>query len=288
MPERTMDVKLEVSEGYRKARGKHAVVAAVSIAWGAAQIEIGTMSLGVFTSNIVTSSAVIVGLFSLLLYFSARTVIEYAMQTVEVRRWRLAQLDFHLALNLFRISLFVLTVSTVSRNQESAVKATLGLLLMLIAFCFIFGVIYLVVCAVYIPLRTISLKRSVVGAVMESLFISVVLTALAISFLIEDQLRSTPRLAFIPNFLPDSGTPLQQGVIATVAICILLSFLRSDLLLRRIFAYAPKRIGEHYTENGRHFYREDWNPEHPDYDDLKKSSSPFVVEKISGSDKAKE
>jgi len=274
---------LETSEGFRKARGKLAVVSAVSIAWGAAQIEIGSFKLGGITSNVASSNTIFFGLLALLLYFGSRTSLEFAMQNVDVRRWRLAQLDFHISFILFRIALFILAISIVNRDQGVAFKAMYGFLVFFTLFFVLFIVVYFLFSALYIPFRTTVLNGSVATSASMSLAYSMAISFFMMIAIIIDQVYGIDFLSFMPNFIPLTGSLTHTIFLTTVFIALFVSFFRADLFLHPLFAHVPKRIGTHYTENGRQFYKEDWNPEHPDYESLKSNSrfsGPLIVEKL--------
>jgi len=274
---------LETSEGFRKARGKLAIVSAVSIAWGAAQIEIGAFTLAGITSNVTSSNTVFFGLLALLLYFGSRTSLEFAMQEVDVRRWRLAQLDFHLSFILFRVSLLILSVSIVNRDQSVAFKAISGVLIFFLIFLVVFVAIYFIFSLVYVTFRTAVLNGSAATSVFMSMGYSMAISFMIMIIIIIDQVYSFGYFSFIPRFLPLNGSLVHTIFLSVVLITLFLSFFRADILLHPLFAYVPKRIGEHYTEDGRQFYKEDWNPEHPDYENLKSNdrfSGPLVAEKL--------
>jgi len=277
---------LETSEGFRKARGKLAIVAALSIAWAAAQIELKAFSLGGISTNITSGNTIFFGLLILLLYFGGRTTLEFGMQPKEVRRWRLAQIDFHISYILFRISLFVLAISIVARDQNVTLKALSGFAIFFVLFLVIFSIVYFLLCVVYIPMG-----GSVANSAILAMGYSMAITFFMMVLIIIDQVHGIELLSFMPRFIPPTISAIHTVFLLFVFLLLFVSFFRSDILLNPLFAFVPKRVGREYTKDGKKYYEEDWNPEHPDYESLKSSSrfsGPLIMQEVANDEQDSE
>src|SRR5688500_15256496 len=107
-----------ISDDYRSSRRVLTAICALSIAWTAAQFEFETVALG-FTGELDFANASFRLIFFAAIGYSLdRCWIEFAMQSVEVRRWQFAQSDFMLSANLIRLSVLFLTASGLNRSPE--------------------------------------------------------------------------------------------------------------------------------------------------------------------------
>lgn len=102
------------------------ILCAISLAWSAAQFDLKTLSLG-FIGNIDLSRAsILLILVCAIAYTAARYVLEFEMQSVEVRRWLLAQADFKMSIFLVRVTILILVASGLSRSVETVVYVVLA------------------------------------------------------------------------------------------------------------------------------------------------------------------
>jgi hypothetical protein len=125
---------LQMSDEYRSARKLTTLLCALSLAWSAAQIDLKVFKLELFNDLDLSGAAIDLILFLAVLYSSVRSTLEFSMQAVEVRRWKPAQLDFTLSLNIARITLLVLAASGFSRAIQTVVYVVIFMVCTLVFF----------------------------------------------------------------------------------------------------------------------------------------------------------
>jgi len=110
--------QFQLSEGYRAARRMNSFFCAIALAWSAAQFDLKTLSTG-YVGNIDLSRASIpLIVASIIAYSTVRFVLEFKMQSVEVRRWGYAQTDFKISIYLVRFTILILAASGLSRSHD--------------------------------------------------------------------------------------------------------------------------------------------------------------------------
>lgn len=120
MPNDMITLDLQLSDGYRAARRTVALLCASALAWSTAQLEFESISFEVIGAKFgLSSTSIPLILFCAILYAATRSTIEYAMQSVETRRWGYAQLDFKLTINLVRAALVMLAVGVLRRSLSN-------------------------------------------------------------------------------------------------------------------------------------------------------------------------
>lgn len=99
---------LQISDGYRRARGTTSIFCAIALAWATAQVDFKTLSFGPAGSVDVPSASLPLILACAIAFAITRCTIEFAMQPEGVRRWSLAQADFKLTVFLVRAAALIL------------------------------------------------------------------------------------------------------------------------------------------------------------------------------------
>ena len=127
----TKDTLLELSTGYRSARKLTALFCAIGIGWSAAQFDIQTAKLSLGLNVSFSNASISLILVCCILYMVSRCYIEYCMQTVEVRRWELANLDFSLTSFFAQAAILALAASGIVRSLETIVFLILATLVVI-------------------------------------------------------------------------------------------------------------------------------------------------------------
>jgi len=277
---------LEISDAYRKTRRNTSIFCGISLAWSAAQFEVTSLNIGA-AGKVDLSVASIPTIFACaILYTIVRCTIEYMMQSNEVRRWSLAQLDYKITLNIVRASLLALSVATASRSLETVVGVVVAAIvliflyfLLVLAFMFIFMPMMM-----YIRFRQgrISAASSANEATAYSMITVGVLYLLLFVTLGFSAVKNIPYFEYLPP-IPNEVSTI---IFAATAIIITISFFYEGVLLRKVFAFVPVMIERSYfDENGREIFSVEPNPEHPEYE-KHKHQSPLVYTKVADNKKA--
>ena len=110
---------LSIGPEYRDARRFTSLLCAIGLGWSGAQFELKSLTLG--SAGVVDLTSASIPLISTcgIVYMTAKSIIGYAMQSKEVRRWHLAQIDFKIFLFLVRTTLLMLAAGGLHRSVET-------------------------------------------------------------------------------------------------------------------------------------------------------------------------
>jgi hypothetical protein len=125
--------QFQLSEGYRAARRMNSFFCGIALAWSAAQFDLKALSVGYFANIDLSRASIPLILACAIAYSTIRFVLEFEMQSVEVRRWGYAQRDFEISIFLVRFTILILAASGLSRSVETivyVVLATVGVFLL--------------------------------------------------------------------------------------------------------------------------------------------------------------
>lgn len=126
-----MDFK--ISDGYRSARNLSTATCAAALGWSALQFEFKNIQTDIFGSLDLTTASIPLILISIITYNCFRTTVEFMMQSVEIRRWRYAQMDFKILFWSTLASLAVLGASAMHRSFETIPYTLAAWALLLVA-----------------------------------------------------------------------------------------------------------------------------------------------------------
>ena len=275
---------IEISSAYRNSRRNTSILSGIGIAWSAAQFEIKTMSLGTLGGvNIETASIpIIVGV--LCIYTMTRCTLEYMMQTKDVRRWQLAQIDYRITLYLVRFTIVVLTAATVARTGDLVVYLGSASLLAAIGFVALTFAFMFVTMPFRLFVRRLSGRTSVASAAIEATFYSFLLSGLLYVIIIVLLAFNiiNPFLYLGDNFKLFTG--LQLSIFSGVLLVILLSFFFDSKFLNMVFAFEPRTIERKYYEDGKEVISIEANPNHPEYLEIKENHTVVKITKVDSED----
>lgn len=239
MPNEKKSPTLQLSEGYRATRRMNSILCALALAWSAAQFDLKSLNIG-FAGNVDLSRASIpLILFCAIVYTTARYSLEFAMQSVEIRRWRLAQADFKMSIFLVRVTIVFLSASGLNRSVETILYLVLGALGVFTVSGFALFLCMMGLMPLLSYMRIRQGRWSVASMASESLFwaelivvclLLIILVALGVASLHYEPLRSLWTL-------PPS--PLALGFFVFVCVAVVASLYLQRVWYGKLFAIPP-------------------------------------------------
>ena len=216
---------------------------ALGMGWSTAQFELNSISLGPLGTIDLSSASVPIVLTLGVVYFMVRYTLEFAMQSLEVRRWSLAQTDYRITLRLVQFTLLLLAAGSLYRSIEAVAYVVLAAIALLVASFIVLLVFMLGMMPVMMFIRARQGRYSVAARVSEAYAWSKLMVAIAqitlIGALAVASVRYPPIMAFWP--MPPSGAAVAIfGVLASIVVLSL----HTELSWRAgLFAHEPS-----YTE----------------------------------------
>ena len=235
--------QFQLSEGYRAARRMNSFFCAIALAWSAAQFDLKTLSVG-YIGNVDLSRASIPLIFACVIaYSTVRFILEFKMQSVEVRRWGYAQTDIKISIYLVQFTILILAASGLSRSVNTVIYvmlAAVGVSLLFFIFVFVGTMIF---SFFFITLRNLRGYHSAAAGAGESLawaqLVSICILPVSFVALGIASLRYEPLLLLWP--MPPS--PIAVGFFVFACIVVMLSLLMQSRWYQDLFVIIP-----HYTE----------------------------------------
>lgn len=244
---------LQLNDGYRSTRRTISVICAVALAWSAAQFDLKTISLGFAGSVDLSHASIPLILICAIAYASARCVLEFAMQSVEVRRWRFAQVDFKLSVLLVRATILILAASGLNRSVDTVLYVALAAVIVLVGWevTVFIGTMVLTPLLIYVCSRQQGYKStSIASRIFEAmewsdliaLFVFVVLfVVLGIASLHYEPLRLLWSMPL---------TPLAIGVFVFACVATVVSMYFQSAWYRKLFASPPTYTAGQRSHDG--------------------------------------
>lgn len=280
--------QVEISDAYRASRRNTSVLCGIGLAWSTAQFEIEKLSLPNIGEVVLDVSSIPVVIGIMCIYSMVRGTLEYMMQPVGVRRATLAQVDYIITIYIVRLTVVALAASLVTRSWMSILYILIAVLGALILFFVVSFVLLFILMPVRMWLRSLSGRHSVASAAIEATYYSFALSWLALAFFIvlmgAGLLNPFPLLGGAYKDI----SAVQLATFSFVSLVFLLSIYFDGKYLGMVFAYVSPMIERVYVEGGRTIYSQEANPDHPNYESLKKSIQPFKYSKVESGDKLKE
>ena len=126
----TSESKSSMSIGleYRDSRRLTSLFCAIGLGWSTAQFELKSLNFG--PAGVVDASNASIPLILTcgIVYMTTKSIVGYAMQPEEVRRWHLAQIDFRIFLFLVRTTLLMLAAGGLHRSVDTFIFVAVGAL----------------------------------------------------------------------------------------------------------------------------------------------------------------
>lgn len=228
---------MEITNAYRRTRRNTSVLCGIGLAWSTAQFEFKSLNFGPIDSVDLSSASIPLILACGILYTMTRCTIEFAMQSDDVRRWRLAQTDFKINLYLVRFALLFLAAGGLYRSVKTAVYIAIAIILLLVGSAFLMFIGMIILTPLRMAIRERRGRPSAVSAVVEaegwSILITVVLlfavfVTLSVASIQYEPIRSL--WIVVPS-------PLAIAIFVVTAIIMVFSIGVEKTLCEKLFAY---------------------------------------------------
>jgi hypothetical protein len=230
-----------LNDSFRAARRNLVALCGICIAWASAQLTVKDLAFDAGGLSVDLSNATVpILLGAALFYLTAQWVLEFAMMPRNVRRWRLAQLDFRLVSVVMRFALLAVAAGALNRSLRTVILLLVGLLGLAMISGFLFIILMFVTTPVRMWARSRAGRVSAANAVIEgeawAVFFAILLTAgLVVGCGIASYCYMPLRNAFWPE--PPSPIALSMFVAALVSVFLSHWFLRP--VFARLFAERP-------------------------------------------------
>ncbi len=234
---------MEITNAYRQTRRNTSILCCIGLAWSAAQFEFKSLSFGPIDSIDLSYASVPLMLACGILYTLTRCTIEFAMQSDDVRRWHLAQIDFKITVFLVRATLLILAAGGLHRSIETVVYVVIATLLLLVGSAFLMFIGMLLLTPLRMTIRdrkglSISAASSVAEAEGWSILIVVSLLVVVIVAAGVASLRYEPMRSLwtvVPSLLA-------VAIVVVTAIAVVISIYVERIWSRKLFAFQDNRI----------------------------------------------
>ncbi len=230
-----------LNDSFRAARRNLVILCAICIAWSSAQLAVKDLVFDVGGLSVDLSNATVpILLGAAHFYLTAQWILEFAMMPRNVRRWRLAQLDFRLVSIVMRFALLAVAAGALNRSLQTVMLLLVGLL----GLAIISGFLSIILMFVTTPIRMwarsragrVSAANAVIEAEAWAVFFAILLTVgLVVGGGVASYCYTPLRNAVWAE--PPSPIALSIFVAALVAVFLSHWFLRP--IFARLFAERP-------------------------------------------------
>lgn len=237
---------METGTEYRISRRMTSLLCAIALGWSTAQFEVSSVAVGPAGTVDLANASIPLVLALAIVYMTGKTILGYAMQPKEVRRWNLAQTDFRLFLFLVRTALLMLAAGGLHRSVDTFVFVAVGVLAIVSGSMLALGLGMMLLVPVIVgirkavgrPYRSASPVPYVVEASAWSELIVVVLLVVGLVAFGVSALDQEPFFAFW-TAPPD---PMAVTVFVVIAIGIVISYWLQRLGETELFARPVPRL----------------------------------------------
>lgn len=242
MPIDTNVGKLSLSDGYRSARRTTSVLCGIALAWSTAQFDVRVLNLGFGASIDLSNASIPFALLAGIAYMAVRQTIEFAMQSVEVRRWTYARLDYRLSAFLVRATLLLLASGALYRSVETIAYAALGAIILLLAAGTLLFVGTMVVMPILLYVRSRQGRTSVASRAIEAMAWAQVVTLVIVIMLVI--VAGIASVVYEPLRSMWSVPPsaASASLLVGVTILLIISFGAQGAWYAKVFAEPPDHI----------------------------------------------
>ena len=239
---------LSIGSEYRESRRITSLFCAIGLGWSGAQFELKSLTLGSAGVVDLTSASIPLILTCGIVYMTVKAIVGYAMQSKEVRRWHLAQVDFKIFLFLVRTTLLMLAAAGLYRSIETFIFVAAGVIIVVfgsllaygLGMFFLLSLIVAIRRCIRRPYRSASpLPYVAEASAWSELIVVVLLVALLVAF----GFASLEYGSLLP-FWTETPDPFAVAVFVVTAIGVVLSYWLQDLGERKLFARPVPKLTE--------------------------------------------
>jgi hypothetical protein len=145
--------QFQLSEGYRAARRMNSFFCAIALAWSAAQFDLKVLTLQYVGSIDLSRASIPLILTCAIAYSTIRLVLEFRMQSVEIRRWVYAQTDFRISIHLVRFAILMVAASGISRSVDNVIYLMVAAVGIFLIFFFFWLILMMILPFIFISWR---------------------------------------------------------------------------------------------------------------------------------------
>ena len=228
---------MEITNAYRHTRRNTGILCGIGLAWSTAQFELKSLSFGPIDSVDLSSASIPLLLACGILYTMTRCTIEFAMQPVDVRRWKLAQTDFKITVYLVRFVLLFLAAGGLYRSVKMIVYLAIATLLLLVVSAFMFFVGMIILTPLRMTIRNWLGRPSAASAVAEAEGGSILITTVLLFTIIIALGAASIQYEPIRSLWIVVPSPLAIAIFIITATIMVASIGFENTLCKKLFAY---------------------------------------------------
>lgn len=237
-------MEYKLNDGYASARKITAIFCGLSIAWSALQFEINTIQTEAFGEVDLSGASIPFLLVVIIAYNAFRTTLEFMMQSVEIRRWRYAQLDFKSLFWLTQAALTLLAASAIHRSFETLAYVAAAWVAIPVAVVVLTILIYMITFPVTLLIGKFKKRTSVASMAIEGLAWATLLVILVIVMGVIGGSLVAARYEPIRSLWPTPPSPLNIGLFATTAIAVTFMMFSRENLFINVFSISSVTVHE--------------------------------------------
>lgn len=228
------DTPLALASGYRRSRATTSTLSALALAWSAGQVNIQSVAVVAFLGLEFATVAIPLLLSAGIIYSLLRSGLEFSMQPVEVRRWKLARWDFRMVLFLSRGALLILPAASVYRSLSTGVVVVAAFLLVAAIGCLFVLVATIAITPIMLWIRARQGRYSAMPRVFESMAWAYLIGMVALALICLAAAVIAIRSGWVPLY-----DPLAVVLLALSIVIVAYSFISETHYLNLIFAVDP-------------------------------------------------
>lgn len=235
---------MSLSEEYRSSRVATTVICTLCIGWTTAQVDLKVLNLGFMGDLDLAKSSIPILLTLGLVYSSFRASLDYCMQSVEVRRWAAAQLDFRILVRMVQFSILSLGAGGIHQSLSSLFYTIAYASVVLISHPVLAFILTMVLTALSSLSRGGRDRRSIANTVGSAMMWSEILVFFLLIFVILILGYSTIYQDPMRKLWSSAPAPFAVWGFVFASIVALSTLPLSRLLFNKLFAYLPEILGE--------------------------------------------
>lgn len=243
-------MEYKLNDGYASARKITAIFCGISIAWSALQFEINTIQTEAFGEIDLSGASIPLLLVAIIAYNAFRTVLEFMMQSVEIRRWRYAQLDFKSLFWLTQASLTLLAASAIHRSFETLAYVVAAWVAIPVAVVVLTILSYIFTFPIVLLVGRLQKRSSVASMAIEGLAWATILVVGIIAVAVIGGSLAVAKYEPIRSLWPTPPSPLNIGLFATTAMAVTFMMFSRENLFIHVFSISRVTVHER-DSNGR-------------------------------------
>ena len=212
---------------------------AIGIGWSTAQFEFDSPSLGSLGTINLSSASIPIVLTLGLMYLMVRNTLEFEMQSLEVRRWSLAQTDYIITVRIVQSTLMLLAAGSLYRSIETVAYVALAVIALGAASFVVFLVCFFGMARVMMFIRRRQGRDGVVARIIEAEAWALLMVVIAQITLFVALAVASVRYPPLVSVWPIPPSAAAVSIVAVLASVVVLSLYAEPFWRPHIFAREP-------------------------------------------------